>query len=102
MEADKFTFEPKKDEKTTEAPVGVKDVVQYSGTLKWTEPFVTGKDQSLHLEIHAWKGKVRNYLFYCASPTDPKKGEIWKTLRKLRKSFRVETKPEAAPKETKE
>ena len=57
------------------------------------------------LKVEAWSAEesastsslaAALFLFFCASPTDPKSGEIWTTLRKLRKSFRVELEPAPA------
>jgi len=57
---------------------------QYVGTLKWVEPFRTGKPQTLRIEIKA--GKVPNinasYLSMAVSPQG-KDHEVWPQLRKL-------------------
>ena len=60
----------------------------YKGDLKWLEPFVTRKPQTLHLEIEAWQDTKakRNYVFVCASPKKTTEA-IWKTMRGIRKSF---------------
>ena len=63
-------------------------IAAYLATLKWVEPFATGKPQDLRLEIHAWKDKSRKrtYLFFCASPQSSE-APIRKTLRKIRAAF---------------
>jgi hypothetical protein len=55
----------------------------YVGELKWTEPFATGKPQTLRLEIHTWPGAKHNCVFVCASP-QPQTGAVWNTLREIR------------------
>src|SRR5262245_59213287 len=57
----------------------------YVGELKWTEPFTTGKPQTLRLEIHAWRVEKHKYhcVFICASP-QPEAAAVWKTLREIR------------------
>src|SRR5262249_54298001 len=54
-------------------------VTASAGDLKWTEPFVTGKPQTLHLDIHAWRcaKHERNCVFVAASP-QPETAAIWK------------------------
>ena len=66
-------------------PSGLK---QYAGDLKWVEPFVTRKPQTLHLEIQSWAGtkKKHNYLFVVVSPKEST-AAIWKTMRDLRAAF---------------
>jgi hypothetical protein len=78
VDVSKFTI----DLKPAKAPAA------YLATLKWIEPFATGKPQDLHLEIHAWKDKIRKrtYLFFCASPQSSE-APIRKTLRKIRAAF---------------
>jgi hypothetical protein len=60
-------------------------VEAYVGELKWTEPFVTGKPQTLRLEIHAWTAEKhkRRCLFICASP-QPETAAVWKAVRENR------------------
>ena len=72
------------------APKQAKGSTAYLATLKWIEPFATGKPQDLHLEIHAWKDKTRKrtYLFFCASPQSLD-APIRKTLRKIRAAFAI-------------
>jgi hypothetical protein len=56
---------------------------QYIGTLKWIEPFATGKAQTLRMEIKAGTCPNINasYLSMAVSPQTPKH-ELWKALRK--------------------
>jgi hypothetical protein len=89
VDVSKFTIElkPAKDLPGS-APKQAKAPAAYLATLKWIEPFATGKPQDLHLEIHAWKDKTRKrtYLFFCASPQSSE-APIRKTLRKIRAAF---------------
>jgi hypothetical protein len=64
---------------------GGEDVAAYAGELKWTEPFATGKPQTLRLEVHAWHSDKHKHhcVFVCASP-QPETTEVWKTLREIR------------------
>jgi hypothetical protein len=60
-----------------------------TGQLKWVEPFVTGKPQTLRLEIQTWtceKAK-RRCVFVCASP-QPDTAAVWKSLREIRTGTR--------------
>lgn len=68
-----------------QAPAGMR---QFTGDLNWVEPFVTRKQQTLHLEIDTWTDSKsnRNFLFVCVSPHD-NDAKIWKTLRTLRGTF---------------
>ena len=60
----------------------------FTGRLQWVEPFVTKQPQTLHLELHAWKGKAgkHRYLFCSASPAAPG-AAIWKEMRGVRRKF---------------
>jgi hypothetical protein len=58
-------------------------VAAYVGELKWTEPFATGKPQTLHLEIQSWPGAKHRCVFVCASP-QAQAAAVWKTLREIR------------------
>jgi hypothetical protein len=58
-------------------------VVGYDGELKWTEPFATGKPQTLRLEIQVWPSTKHQCLFICAS-AQPATSAVWKTLREIR------------------
>ena len=63
-------------------------LTEYSATVKWTEPFVTQKPQTLNLIIQAWTGKAtkHGYLFVCVSPQDFK-AKIWRSMRDIRSTF---------------
>ena len=64
---------------------GGESVTAYTGELKWTEPFATGKPQTLRLEIHTWAASrhKRHCVFICASP-QPETAAVWKALREVR------------------
>jgi hypothetical protein len=70
----------------TEGPPAL---THFTGELKWDEPFVTGKPQTLRLEIEA--GPVSDsdasYVAICVSPQSPD-AAIWTKLREVRKSAR--------------
>jgi len=55
------------------------------GELKWTEPFTTGKPQTLKLDVHTWYCEKHKHqcVFICASP-QPQAAAVWKTLREIR------------------
>jgi hypothetical protein len=91
VDAEKFTIKLTKDESVAEAPAGVEtaSVAQFSGFLDWVEPFATQKEQRLHLEVQSWKHGEKPALFLCVSPK-AREAEIWKQLRKIRASFRIE------------
>jgi hypothetical protein len=61
------------------------EVTAYVAELKWTEPFVTGKPQTLRMEIQTWHSdKAKHHcVFICASP-QPETAEVWKALREIR------------------
>jgi hypothetical protein len=65
-----------------------KSLVEYSGDLKWIEPFATAKPQTLLFEIQTWHNNdsKQNLIFVCVSPKG-KKAEIWKQLHSIRASF---------------
>ena len=67
---------------------GGETVAGHVGELKWTEPFATGKPQSLRLEIHSWPSAKHKHIFVfvCASP-QPDTSAVWKTLREIRAGF---------------
>jgi len=54
----------------------------FNGTLKWIEPFKTGKEQTLNLEIKTWDTKEKQFLFAMVSPSKTD-SEVWKELRKI-------------------
>ncbi len=63
-------------------------LTEYAASVKWTEPFVTQKPQTLNLIIQAWTGKTtRNgYLFVCVSPHEFK-ADIWQSMQNIRSTF---------------
>ncbi len=69
-------------------------VTAYRGELKWVEPFVTRKAQTLHLEIHTWLTSKHQYVFCAASPKEPP-SIIWEQMHKIRKSFQETVGPES-------
>jgi hypothetical protein len=79
-----FTLTLKEVAKPDNRPTG-NAVTAYAGDLKWTEPFVTGKPQTLHLDVHTWKSAKHNRscVFVAASP-QPESAAVWKTLREIR------------------
>ena len=88
VEFDPKSFTLKLEESKATATARPKNAKSYKGDLKWLEPFVTRKPQTLHLELEAWQEtrSNHNYVFVCASPrktTD----DIWKTMRGIRESF---------------
>lgn len=87
LEVDVSTFTLTiKDEKEKPAKrTGGEEVTAYVGELKWTEPFATGKSQTLRMEIQTWHSDKQKHhcVFICASP-QPETGEIWKALREIR------------------
>jgi hypothetical protein len=64
---------------------GGEAVASYVGELTWTEPFATGKLQTLRLEVHSWPSAKHKHhcVFLCASP-QPETAAVWKTLREIR------------------
>jgi hypothetical protein len=91
VDAEKFTIKFTKDESVTEAPAGIDkgSVAQFSGVLDWIEPFATQKAQKLHIELQSWKHGEQPALFLCVSPKKLD-AELWKALRKIRASFKIE------------
>jgi hypothetical protein len=71
-------------EKTGKRPSG-EPFAAFVAELKWTEPFATGKSQTLHLDIQTWKSEKHKHhcVFVCASP-QPESAEVWKSLREIR------------------
>jgi hypothetical protein len=71
-------------EKTGKRPTG-EPFTAYVGELKWTEPFATGKPQTLRFEVHVWtcEKHKHNCVFVCASP-QPETAAVWKSLREIR------------------
>src|SRR5262245_45867364 len=60
---------------------GGETVTAYVAELKWTEPFATGKPQTLRMEIHTWDCEKHKHrcVFICASP-QPETADVWKSL----------------------
>ncbi|PHS03227.1 MAG: hypothetical protein COA78_18625 [Blastopirellula sp.] len=65
-------------------------VKSYSGTVAWTEPFVTKKQQKLLITVDQFsvKGQQHQFVFVCASPAN-RDANIWKTLHQIRRDFSV-------------
>jgi hypothetical protein len=65
-----------------------KNAQQYVATLKWIEPFSTGRPQTLRIEIRVWDDpeNPRTWAFMCVSPNDPD-DPIWKTMHEIRDRF---------------
>lgn len=80
-----FTLTIKEAKEKPGKRAGGEQVTAYTAELKWTEPFATGKPQTLRLEIHAWDSakEKRHCVFVCASP-QAETAEVWKTLREIR------------------
>lgn len=76
-------------EKFTFAATAVDDSPDFTGVLKWVEPFSTQAAQTLNLEIHLWKHGEQPAIFFSVSP-QPVDHEIWTELRRIRESFRFE------------
>jgi hypothetical protein len=79
-----FTMTIKDAAKPSKRPTG-EDVSAFVGELKWIEPFITAKAQTLRLEIHTWHSEKhqRRCIFICASP-QPETAAVWKSLREIR------------------
>lgn len=99
VDTGKFTFKLERAKQATGVPEQLPSstpITQYAGELDWVEPFVTGKPQLLHFEIHSWTlpSTARNYLFVCTSPKTRGETEaVWKALRTLRRRFEVKSQP---------
>jgi len=63
MDVDAFTLMVKDAPDKPGNRPGGEPVKAYAGEAKWTEPFTTGKLQTLRLEIHTWRAYKRNH--YC-------------------------------------
>ena len=65
-------------------------VSAYAGELKWTEPFTTGKAQTLRLDVHIWHSDKhkRHCVFICASP-QAEDAAVWKALREIREGCKT-------------
>lgn len=84
---------------------GEADSKRYSAQMKWTEPFFTKAEQTLHLEVVAQFNTEdkKNYLVVGASPQDPRSrslasSKVWQQLRKVQTDFNSKAKKtEKAP-----
>ena len=88
VDVDPKSFTLKFNEAKTTAAARPRDTKSHKGDLKWLEPFVTRKPQTLHLEIEAWQDaqSKHNYIFVCASPQKTTEA-IWKEMHGIRKLF---------------
>ena len=88
VDFDPKSFTLKLEEAKATAAARPANAKTYKGDLKWLEPFVTRKPQTLHLELKAWQDakSKHNYVFVCASPKKMTEA-IWKEMRGIRKSF---------------
>lgn len=80
-----FTMTVKADSTKPAKRESGEEVKAFDGELKWIEPFTTGKEQTLHMEIHTWSSAEPGgrCVFICASP-QPQTAEVWKSLRGIR------------------
>jgi hypothetical protein len=64
---------------------GGEEVNGYIAELKWIEPFATGKQQTLRMEIQTWHSDKHKHhcVFICASPQE-ETADVWKALRDIR------------------
>ena len=83
IDVDKFTLELEKvkPEDADDAPR------EWTGTLKWVEPFVTVKAQTLRFDIQTGtlEGGEGVYITMCASPAD-READIWQELHSVRET----------------
>lgn len=88
IDTSEFTCKLKKAKPVAPQKIYPQNLTEYLATVKWTEPFVTQKPQTLNLIIQAWTDKTtkHGYLFVCVSPSDFK-ADIWLTMRNIRDSF---------------
>ena len=70
---------------------GGEAVAGYVGELKWTEPFTTGKAQTLRLDVHVWYSDKHKHhcVFICASP-QAEAAPVWKALREIRAGCNIQ------------
>ena len=80
----KFNIDPEKFSIDLKSDDGKK----FTGTLKWVEPFRTGKPQTLNLEITVWNGKEKQFLFALVSPAK-KDSEVWKDLKSIQSKLTI-------------
>ena len=105
LDTSKFSVNVRKVKQFEKKPNGALNVVSYTATVNWIEPFATRKFQTLHFELQTWKyvGSPHQYLFVCASPQSQDK-MIWQTLREIRSNLTLKRTPvkESKPTPTKE
>lgn len=92
VDTDSFTISLEPVEPEHEgAPDTAPKAAAWMGTLDWIEPFATRREQTLYFEVHTWKQGGRVVVLSCVSPVDRQSGAaIWKNLRAIRKTFRLE------------
>lgn len=64
-------------------------VTEFTGKMKWVEPFATGKEQTLLLDVQSWycaKAKHQVVLI-CVSPRG-RDADIWAKMLEIRDGFR--------------
>ncbi len=88
LDVDQFSFalsDAHALENESNLPVGLQ---RSQGELSWVEPFVTGKQQLLQLEIDHWQDEAskHHYLFVCVAPRGAS-DQIWERMREIRASF---------------
>jgi hypothetical protein len=90
QEVDVSTFALTLKESKAEKRATGETVTAYAGELKWTEPFTTGKAQTLRLDVHIWYSDKhrRHCVFICASP-QPEDAAVWKALREIREGCKT-------------
>ncbi len=82
---------PKLPQSPNQVRVDKNDFPVKSFVLSWTEPFVTGKPQKLHLEIVSgqYPGTKDSFVYVCASPAD-KSTKIWTQMRDIRSGYKIQ------------
>lgn len=85
VDASQFTLTIKEEKDKPAKRPGGEEVTAFVAELKWTEPFATGKPQTLRMEIQTWHCVKQKHhcVFVCASP-QKETAEIWKSLREIR------------------
>ncbi len=98
LDTEQFSLKLKEAQKADSKAKDSSGLKRYEGDLKWVEPFVTQKAQTLHLEVDTWSSSEtgENFLFVCVSPQD-KKTAIWKTMYELRAKFLNMNLPKGSP-----
>lgn len=90
VETGGFTLALTPSDAAESAPASATGVKAYAGALQWIEPFATGRDQTLHFEIHTWQHAGRPVVLSCVSPAKPGDGAWWRRLREIRGAFRFD------------